>query len=116
MFPHEDIRTLFFHCYVITADTATPSSVLISPITVYAGNAVTLTCEMSDPGNPPPMSYTWYYQGSEVKVTPENSYTFNVTSVEQEGHYTCANTNIPLPAMIVISDQSPPSQLTINGK
>ena len=70
---------------------------------------------MGDYGNPLPTSYTWYLNGKIVYGTNTTTTQLEVTSVIQEGNYTCSDTNIPDTHPPVTSDQSPPSQLVIYG-
>ena len=70
---------------------------------------------MGDHGNPLPTSYTWYLDSETVSVTTTTTTQLEVTSVNQEGSYTCSDTNIPDTHPPVTSDQSPSSQLVIYG-
>ena len=90
-------------------------SLSISSSSVYVENAVTLTCVMGDHGNPLPTSYTWYVNGETVSVTNTTTTQLEVTSVTQEGSYTCSDTNNPVAHPHLTSDQSPSSQLVIYG-
>ena len=99
----------------VNTDNEPPISISISPSPVYVENAVTLTCVMGNLGNPLPTSYTWYLNGGKVSVTNTTTTQLEVTSVTQEGSYTCSDTNNPDTHPPVTSDQSPSSQLVVYG-
>ena len=100
---------------LVPIDNVAPISISISSSPVYVENTVTLTCVMDDLGNPLPRSYTWYLNGGNVSVTNTTTTQIEVTSVTQEGSYTCSDTNFPYRHPPVTSDQSPSSQLVIYG-
>ena len=99
----------------VNTDNEPPISILISSSPVYVENAVTLTCVMGDHGNPLPTSYTWYLNGGKVSATNTTTTQLEVTSANQEGSYTCSDTNNPDTHPPVTSDQSPSSQLVVYG-
>ena len=96
-------------------DNEPPISIAVSTSNVYVTDNVTLTCVMGDYSNPLPTSYTWYLDGETVYVTTTTTTQIEVTSVIQEGSYTCSDTNNPETHPPVTSDQSPSSQLVIYG-
>ena len=70
---------------------------------------------MGNLGNPLPTSYTLYLNGEVVSGTTTTTTQLEVTSVNQEGNYTCSDTNNPIAHPDLTSDQSPSSQLVIYG-
>ena len=78
-------------------------------------NNVTLACVMGDLGNPLPELYGWYLNGETVSNSTTTTTQIEVTSVMQEGNYTCSDTNFPDTHPPVTSDQSPSSKLAIYG-
>ena len=100
---------------LVPIDNVAPISISISSSPVYVENGVTLTCVMGDTGNPIPVSYTWYLNGDTVYGTTTTTTQLEVTSVIQEGSYTCSDTNNPVAHPHLTSGQSSSSQLVIYG-
>ena len=75
----------------------------------------TLTCEGGD-ANPAVSMVTWYQDVNPVTSTTEHTLSINLTTIQQEGNYTCVETNQPPGYDTQTSPPSPGQELIVTGE
>ena len=103
------------------ADGPEPPTIFVKPNNINVNENVSFYCNVTNDGNPPASEFEWLYSnGTVVTRTTVNNYYFTVTSILQEGSYSCTAINILTIASdgrVERSSKSHNSEyLSINGK
>ena len=76
------------------SDSVGPPTISLNPNVIFVNESVTLLCNVTNDGSPPASSFEWFHS-SNIKFNTTSSIknSFTVTSVLQEGNYSCAAIN-----------------------
>ncbi|XP_037073327.1 titin-like [Pollicipes pollicipes] len=69
------------------------AALVYEPATVLKGSAVTLTCEVDDPGYPPASKYIWMRGNHVITDVTDNTWRISTVSLEDDANFSCVAMN-----------------------
>ena len=93
-----------------------PVSLTLDPQIAYVLKSVSMTCDITDVGNPSAEQYYWFKNDDLIQNTSTGYTSFVPYHINNAGDYSCFATNFPMNFPPMSSAISPSTWLSVNGE